>query len=165
MNSELAKKFVQSNGNLIEQAQLNFVLNDQPVPSSIIAEFFSSQHQNGSWNPFWAAHYSSLDATCFHLARAHELGISRSDPAIAKAFLFIADQLSASAIAKRFDVNTGSVYALIRDFKKPGRRKNQCSFFSPSNQDRSEIGLSHRSWITYSSSAPGAMPVSTFIRL
>ncbi len=90
MSYTQAIQFVQNNGNPIEQARLSYLLFDQPASPSIIAEFCSLQNQDGSWSPFWAEKYSSLDATCFHLAQAYQLGVGKSEAAIAKAFTFIA---------------------------------------------------------------------------
>lgn len=42
---------------------------------------------------------------------------------------FFVDRLTAPAIAHRFGVNTGSVYALIRDFKKAWRKEDPMQFF------------------------------------
>lgn len=84
--------YIQKNGSSIEQARLNSLLYNQPAPPEIIIEFCSSQNQDGSWSPFWAANYNSLDATCFHLAQAHQLGVSMNDPAIRKAVTFIANR-------------------------------------------------------------------------
>jgi hypothetical protein len=86
-----AIRFIEENGNPIDKAYLAYLLSGQPISNKIISEFFSSQNQDGSWSPFWASDYSSLDATCFHLSQAYQLGISMSDPKTIKAFAFIAD--------------------------------------------------------------------------
>jgi hypothetical protein len=90
MNPTLAIQYVQRKGNPIEQARLNFLRNDQPAPPEIVDRFSSSQNRDGSWSPFWAANYSSIDATCFHLAQAHQLGIGMHEAVISKAVAFIA---------------------------------------------------------------------------
>ena len=92
MHELKAVRFVKEHGNRIEQARLDYLLNGQLPPPAIIADFFSSQNQDGSWNPFWAENYGSVDATCFHLAQANQLGIHENHPAISKTFRFIADQ-------------------------------------------------------------------------
>jgi hypothetical protein len=92
MNPTLAIQYVQSKGNPLEQARTNFLCNDQPAPPEIVDNFSSSQNQDGSWSPFWAANYSSIAATCFHLAQAQQLGIAMGEPAITKAVAFIANK-------------------------------------------------------------------------
>ena len=59
MDLYLAKQFVQVNGNAVELARLDYVLNNRPVPAPVASEFFSSQHPDGSWSPFWASDFYS----------------------------------------------------------------------------------------------------------
>jgi len=92
MDLALALQYIRNNCNSIEQARLRFLLDNQPASPVIVVEFCSSQKQDGSWSPFWATNYSSLDATCFHLAQAHQLGIKVSETAMMKAVAFIANR-------------------------------------------------------------------------
>jgi len=89
MNLGLAIQYSLDNGNHIEQARLNYLLHGQSPSPAIVAEFSSTQNQDGSWSPFWATGYSSLDATCFHLAQAHQLGISMNEPVLSRALTFL----------------------------------------------------------------------------
>jgi len=92
MNPMLAIQYIQNNGNPIELARLNFLLHDQPASAEIIEDFCASQNGDGSWSPFWLPDFSSLDATCFHLAQAQQLGMSINEPAITTALAFIAER-------------------------------------------------------------------------
>jgi hypothetical protein len=86
----LAIRYIQENGSPIEQARLNFLLNTQPASPEIVTDFCASQNLDGSWSPFWSSDYSSLDATCFHLAQAQQLGIGINEPALTTAVAFVA---------------------------------------------------------------------------
>ena len=46
------------------------------------------QRADGGWAPFWAPNYSGLDATCFRLALAEQLGV-RDGQCVARALAFI----------------------------------------------------------------------------
>lgn len=90
INLDRAIKFVVKNGNLIEQARLKFIIDDQPPSGEARDQFFSSQRGDGGWSPFWAQDYSSLDATCFRLAQAKQLGIQENEAAFEDALYFLA---------------------------------------------------------------------------
>ncbi|CAG1769548.1 hypothetical protein BAC2_00405 [uncultured bacterium] len=69
MNVDRTVEFVRSKGNEVEQARLRYILaNERPSPK-IIAQLFAGQQLDGGWVPFWASDYTSLDATCYRLAR------------------------------------------------------------------------------------------------
>jgi hypothetical protein len=89
MNLESAVAFVQNNGNPVELARLRHTLYGEPVPSEVLRDLFSGQHAEGGWTPFWAPHYSSLDATCFRLAQAEQLGVPASEAAVLRAISFL----------------------------------------------------------------------------
>ena len=92
MNTKLAIQYVRSEGNVIEKARLKYLQYDQPASPEVVEEFVSAQNQDGSWSPYWATNYSSVDATCFHLAQANQLGIRMGEPALIKAINFIANR-------------------------------------------------------------------------
>jgi hypothetical protein len=54
------------------------------------AQVLAEQREDGGWRPFWAADYSSLDATCFRLAQAVQVGITAADPAVQRALAMLA---------------------------------------------------------------------------
>ncbi|MEZ4662445.1 MAG: hypothetical protein R2911_33250 [Caldilineaceae bacterium] len=56
----------------------------------IISQLAAGQRNDGGWTPFWASDYSSLDATCFRLAQAEQLGLNSSTPCVAAAIQFLA---------------------------------------------------------------------------
>jgi hypothetical protein len=90
MNHLIAIQFIQSHASPLELARLNFLFHDQPASTDVIAEFQAFQRQDGGFSPFWASDYSSLDATCFRLAQAQQLGISFDAPVIFAALCFLA---------------------------------------------------------------------------
>lgn len=92
MNPMLAIQYIRKNSNPIEQARLNFLLHDQLASMEIVADFCASGNRDGSWSLFWSPDYSSLDATCFHLAQAQQLGMNINEQAITTALEFIADR-------------------------------------------------------------------------
>ena len=89
MNQEKAIQFVQQNGNEIELARLRFLLHGERPSTTIIQQLFNGQRDDGGFAPFWAPNYSSIDATCYRLAQAEQLGLDRTKPAIDKAVRFL----------------------------------------------------------------------------
>jgi len=90
VNQAAAIHFVRERGTPSEQARLTFLLTGERPPSSSIQQFFQDQQEDGSWSPFWALGYSGLDATCFHLAQAEQMGIEANEPTLVRAILFLA---------------------------------------------------------------------------
>jgi len=95
MNFEKAIRFVMNNGNKVELARLNFILANERASKEVIADLFSHQREDGGWSAFWADNYSSLDATCFRLAQAEQLGITESGTELLRAVNFLAQRQSA----------------------------------------------------------------------
>ena len=95
MNIKKAVQFIRINGNEVEQARLNYVLSNERPSEEITAKLFSGQRLDGGWSPFWADSYSSLDATCFRLAQAEQLGITQSESAVMQAVNFLVQRQSA----------------------------------------------------------------------
>ena len=85
MNFESAIAFVKSHGDEIEQARLAYLLANERPSRQVVNALLSGQREDGSWPPFWAPDYSSVDATCFRLAQAEQLGLTGSELAIARA--------------------------------------------------------------------------------
>ncbi len=94
MDFEQAIKFVESKGNEVEQARLSYFLAGESFPNEVIARLFARQQADGGWSPFWVDNYSSLDATCFRLAQAEQLGIAESEIAVRRAVNFLAQRQS-----------------------------------------------------------------------
>lgn len=90
MNLPLATQFIQSHASPLVLARLDFVLHNQPASADVIAEIQASQRKDGGFPPFWAPDYSSLDATCFHLSQAQQLGIPFDAAVITTALRFLA---------------------------------------------------------------------------
>ncbi|PWT75201.1 MAG: squalene--hopene cyclase [Chloroflexi bacterium] len=90
MDRHAAITFVRSAGDLIEQACLDYLLDSVPPPETVTQQLFQDQREDGGCSPFWAPDYSSLDATCFHLAQAEQLGIATGDAAVRRALSFLA---------------------------------------------------------------------------
>jgi hypothetical protein len=94
MDIEKTVHFVKKNGNKVEQARLNYVLSNEPPSEEITTTLFAGQRLDGGWSPFWTKGYSSLDATCFRLAQAEQLGISQSEAAVMQAINFLVQRQS-----------------------------------------------------------------------
>jgi hypothetical protein len=83
---------VQQRGNATERARLDYILHGQPAPADVREQLERSQRNDGGWAPFWAPDYSSLDATCYQLALADQLGIDRRALMIVDAVRFLAER-------------------------------------------------------------------------
>jgi hypothetical protein len=94
MNLERVVEFVSSKGNAVEQARLKYLLANERPSQEVVATLFAGQRPDGGWPPFWANDYTSLDATCFRLAQAEQLGIGKSETAIIRAVHFLAQRQS-----------------------------------------------------------------------
>ena len=92
MNMRAAIAFVRANGDSVEQARLDHLLNGKPPDPVIVQQLFAGQRTDGGWSPFWAADYSSLDATCFRLAQAEQFGMAAQEPAVHHALTFLAQR-------------------------------------------------------------------------
>jgi hypothetical protein len=87
---ERAHDFVLTHGDAGEQARLHYLWTGEAVPDPLIAGLLAGQRSDGGWPPFWAPDYSGLDATCFRLARADQIGVSRRDARLRRARHFLA---------------------------------------------------------------------------
>lgn len=92
MNIRAAIAFVRANGDSVEQARLDYLLNGESPDPAIVQQLFAGQRMDGGWNPFWAPDYSSLDATCFRLAQAEQFGMAAQEPAVRDALTFLAQR-------------------------------------------------------------------------
>jgi hypothetical protein len=94
-NLERAAQFVREHGNAVEQARLAWLLTGEAAPPAAVDALLAGQRPDGGWAPFWAADYSGLDATCFRLSQADQLGIAPTDPRLAAAGRFLASRQQA----------------------------------------------------------------------
>jgi hypothetical protein len=69
-------QLIEKQANPIERLRLRYLLTRRYPSPTELGEFQSSQRSDGGWPPFWALNYSSLDATCFRLAQAEQMGLS-----------------------------------------------------------------------------------------
>src|SRR5262245_29187720 len=71
---ERAVAFILAHGSGVELHALNELEGGDkdavPPWSEVEQQLLDSQRADGGWAPFWAADYSSLDATCYRLAQA-----------------------------------------------------------------------------------------------
>jgi hypothetical protein len=72
---EKAIEFVNSHGTAIEKARLAFTFCEEPPAKTVVETVFRGQQTDGGFAPFWAQTYSSLDATCYRLSQAQQLGV------------------------------------------------------------------------------------------
>ncbi|MBN1148284.1 MAG: terpene cyclase/mutase family protein [Anaerolineales bacterium] len=89
-----AVEFVRSVGNEIEQARLKYLLANERPAQQLVARLFADQRPDGGLPPFWAKDYSSLDATCFRLAQAEQMGLGESEAVVMRAAAFLAQRQS-----------------------------------------------------------------------
>lgn len=87
-----AAEFVHIHGTPVERARFHHLMDDEPVPAEIRDQLERSQRGDGGWAPFWAPDYSSLDATCYQLAQADQLGIDRRSLLVVDAIRFLAER-------------------------------------------------------------------------
>jgi len=89
MNHTQAIQFVELNGNAVELARLRYLLHGGRPSSDIIQQLFLGQRDDGGFAPFWAPNYSSIDATCYRLAQAEQLGLKAEEPGVMDAVRFL----------------------------------------------------------------------------
>ena len=89
MNREKAIEFVEQNGDEVELARLRYLLHGERPSAAIIQQLFNGQRDDGGFVPFWAPEYSSIDATCYRLAQAEQLGLDAAEPAMVDALRFL----------------------------------------------------------------------------
>ena len=89
MNAQRAITFVNTHGNPTEKARLRFIWNGTPAEDAIVVQLFEGQRADGGFAPPWANDYSSVDATCFRIAQAEQLGVNATHPNLKFAFSFL----------------------------------------------------------------------------
>lgn len=84
--------YVQRHGSPVERARLAHLLYGETVPDDVREQFERSQRSDGGWAAFWAPDYSSLDATCYQLAIANQLGIDDRSLVVVDAIRFLVER-------------------------------------------------------------------------
>src|SRR6185312_15431255 len=87
-----AVAFVQAHGTASEQSRLCVLLEGTHPTEEEEAVILAGQRADGGWAPFWAADYSSVDATCFRLAQAEQGGVHPEHDAIQRGVQFLRDR-------------------------------------------------------------------------
>lgn len=93
MPADLARaaSFVESRGGPLELARLHYLLTREAPPAEAVAALLAGQRADGGWADPWAA-ASTVDATCYRLAQADQLGLGAAEPAVARAVRFLAQR-------------------------------------------------------------------------
>ncbi|HZR44131.1 MAG TPA: prenyltransferase/squalene oxidase repeat-containing protein [Ktedonobacteraceae bacterium] len=89
LDLDQAIAFVMEYGSPVDLARLKYLLAREVPGRETIEMLFAGQLPEGGWAPFWAADYSSLDATCFHLAQADQMGLTAREISIQRAIDFL----------------------------------------------------------------------------
>ena len=94
MNRESAVAFIQTHGNVIEKARLGVMRGDDALVAQALRALSAGQRPDGGWAPFWAPCAPSVDATCYALAQAEQMGLHREPFALRAAGFLAARQRS-----------------------------------------------------------------------
>jgi hypothetical protein len=89
---QTAIDYVYERGTAVERARLRYLLHGESAPADVREQFERGQRGDGGWSPPWAAEYGSVDATCFQLAQADQLGLDRRSPLFIDAVRFLAER-------------------------------------------------------------------------
>jgi hypothetical protein len=81
--------YIEKHGTPVEKARLAYLLNGTPPGKNVVAELFAAQCEDGGWPANWSHDTSSLDATCFHLAQAEQLGLTITEKPIQAAVRYL----------------------------------------------------------------------------
>ena len=76
---ERAAAFVEAYGDSLERGRLLCLLHDVAPPAEAIDALRDGQQPDGGWPAYWSGEESSLDATCFRIDQAEDLGASAAE--------------------------------------------------------------------------------------
>ena len=85
-----AVEFVRGRGGPADLARLAYTLDGAAPAPAVVDALLAGQWPDGGWAPFWAPDSAGLDATCYRLAQADQLGMGAADSRIAAALRFLA---------------------------------------------------------------------------
>jgi hypothetical protein len=71
---ERAAAYVEAHGDALERGRLHTLLGNGPPPAEAVEALQHGQQPDGGWPAFWSGEESSLDATCFRIDQAEDLG-------------------------------------------------------------------------------------------
>jgi hypothetical protein len=108
--------FIMSNGDALERARLRYLLGGERIVTDVLNAVLVGQRADGGFEPPWKQGYSSLDATCYRLALAGQVGLGIADPSIARAVKFLQARQRADG---RFEEDE-TVADQIPQWVKPG---------------------------------------------
>lgn len=89
MDVESAATYVRQRVTAVELARLRYALCGEPATEMAVKALFADQRTDGGFAPSWAPNYSSLDATCFRLTQAEQIGVSGSEAALVRTVRFL----------------------------------------------------------------------------
>ena len=81
--------YIEKYGTLVEKARLAYLLNGTTPTKNVSDELFKGQNSDGGWTSKWSNPTSSLDATCYHLAQAEQLGLGVDAQPVSDALRFL----------------------------------------------------------------------------
>ncbi len=84
--------YVRRHGTPLERARLEHIVYGETAPDDVRQQVERSQRGDGGWAAIWAPEYSSLDATCYQLAQAEQLGIHLRSLMVVDAIRFLVER-------------------------------------------------------------------------
>ena len=162
MNLEAALAFIRNEGNTVERARLKYLLNNDPASPEAVSSLLAGQCSDGGWAPLWATDYSSLDATCFRLTQAEQMGLTNSETAIAEAARFLSRRQRPDGSWEE----DKSVASVVPPWAEPGDLASRlyltanCGFWLAVLTGTNETTLSAASYLQTHLDETGSLPAS-----
>jgi hypothetical protein len=122
---ERAERYVREHGDALAVGRLETLLGGSPGDEAV-AKLVEGQNDDGGWPATWSGDASSLDATCYRLDHAEDLGDSVAEP-VGRALDFLA--------ARRGDDGFWEEDAALREVAPPWARPgdDQAALYVTSN--------------------------------